>query len=427
MHPTPVRAFRFGALLLLFAGLGYAGNWDRFRGPNGDGDGGNAALPTAFTKDNVLWKVEVPGVGHSSPVVWGDKLFVQTAAKDGSTRSLVCFNALTGDKLWSQGIKAQKAHSHKDGSLASSTPTIDAERVYTIFWDGERLHACAYTHDGKEVWKKDLGAYVNEHSFGGSPVVVDGRLFFNNDQGNQDSLKNGTSPAMAMALDAKTGETLWTAKRKGFRCCMSPPIFHDRTDGKKEVIFASTASVTGYDPATGTVIWNHPWEFPPKKEMRTIGTPVIGGNLLFAYSGDGSGARNCLAIKLNATGELNNSKLAWELHKGTPYVSSILVKGDHFFVLDDKIGTARCFEAATGKEVWSNRLSDTEFYASPVLVSDRIYAINRAGEMTVLKADTTYNRISTFDLGEPVAATPAVANDRLYIRGQQHLFCLGKR
>ena len=115
------------------------------------------------------------------------------------------------------------------------------------------------------------------------------------------------------------------------------------------------------------------------------------------------------------------------MRKGTPYVSSLLLKGEHLFVVDDKTGFGRCLEVATGKEVWSNRLSPTGFYASPVLVGDRIYAVNRDGELTVFKADTTYNRISTFALNEPVSASPAVANDRLYIRGQHHLFCLGKR
>lgn len=421
MHSHPLRAARIGTLLLLLTGISLAGNWDRFRGPNGTGDGGSAALPDSFTKDHLVWKVAIPGVGHGSPVVWGDKLFLQAAPADGSARSLVCFNALTGEKLWERGVRAQKAHAHKDGSMASSTPAVDAENVYTIFWDGDRLHAHAYTHAGKEVWKKDLGTYVNEHSFGGSPVVADGRLFFNNDQGNQ----KAKGPSSALALDAKTGATLWKKERTGFRCCMSPPVLNDRADGKKEVIFASSAGVTGYDPASGKVLWNHTWTFE-KTALRTIGTPVLGGGLVVAYSGEGGDGRSCLALKLNASGEVGKSGLAWESRKGTPYVPSLLARGAHLFVVDDK-GFGRCLELATGKEVWSNRLSQSGFYASPVLVGDRIHVVNRDGDLVSFKADTTYNRPTSFALDEPVSASPAVANDRLYVRGSNHLFCLGKR
>lgn len=421
MTPTPLRAARLGVLLLLVTALAPAGNWDRFRGPNGTGDGGDAAIPETFTKDNVIWKVEVPGAGHGSPVVWGDKLFLQSSSADGQTRDLLCFNALTGEKLWSQGVKAQKAHSHKDGSLASSTPTVDAERVYTIFWDGDKLLAHAYTHDGKEVWKKDLGGYINEHSFGGSPIVVDGKLFFNNDQGNQ-KIKG---PAMALALDAKTGEILWKKDRKGFRCCMAVPVIHERTDGKKEVIFSSTAGVTGYEINTGKELWNYPWTFTGNA-LRTVGSPILGGGLVVAYSGEGGAGRSCLALKLNGTGEIGKNGLAWELRKDTPYVPTMLIKGEHLFLADDK-GFGRCYEVATGKEVWNNRISQTGFYASPVLVGDRIYAINREGQILVFKAATTYTPVSTFELNEPVSATPAIANDRMYVRGQKSLYCLGKR
>lgn len=426
MTPTPLRAVRFGALLLLVSGLASAGNWDRFRGPNGNGDGGNAALPETFTKDNIIWKVALPGNNHGSPVVWGDKLFVQTAPEDASSRDLVCFNALTGQKLWSQGTKAKKTHAHKDGSMASSTPTVDAERVYTIFWDGENLLAHAYTHDGKEVWKKNLGGYVNEHSFGGSPVLFDGKLYFNNDQGNQDSMKNGTSPASAMALDAKTGDKVWEAKRTGFRCCMAPPVFNERSDGKKEAIFSSTAGVTGYDAATGKELWTYPWKFQANA-LRTIGTPILAGGLVIAYAGEGGMGRSCLALKLNGSGDITKTGLAWELRKDTPYVPTMLAKGEHLFVTDDK-GFGRCLEVATGKEVWSNRLLQTGgFYASPVLVGDRVYAISRDGKIFVFKASTTYTPVSNFDLGEAVSASPAVANDRLYVRTAGSLIALGKR
>lgn len=427
MHPTPRRAARLGALLLVVATAAPAGHWAQFRGPNGTGDAGNAALPETFTKDHLIWKVPLPGSGHGSPVVWGDKLFLQTAPADGSTRDLVCLNALTGQKLWSQGVKGQKAPAsgkiHPEGSLANSTPAVDAERVYTIFWDGDKLHAAAYTHDGKEVWKKDLGTYVNEHSFGGSPVVHDGRVFFNNDQGNQQ--KQG--PASAMALDAKTGDTLWTAKRKGFRCCMSVPVVNDRADGKKEVVFASTAGVTGYDPATGKELWSYDWAFDGGKALRAIGVPVLAGGLVVANCGEGGAGRSCLAIKLNGSGDLGKSALAWEKKKETPYVPSLLAKGEHLFVLEDKLGLARCLEVATGKEVWSNKLSAAGFYASPVVVGDRVVAINRDGDIVGFKAGATFTPLGTYELGELVFATPAVANDRLYVRGDKHLFCLGKR
>jgi outer membrane protein assembly factor BamB len=428
MYPTPMRALRAGALLLLVAGLCSAGNWDRFRGPNGNGDGGDFTLPDTLTKDNVIWKIEVPGIGHSSPVIWGDKLFVQTSATDGSSRSLVCFNALTGEKLWSEGIKASSVTKgvggiHNLNSLASSTPATDGERVYTVFWDGKRLIAVAYTFAGKEVWKKDIGTFAGDHGFGGSPVVSDGRIFLNNDQGVKEG--DGT-PSSLLALDAKSGEVLWKMPRKSFRACSSAPVVNDRPDGKKEVLVSSTAGLAGYDPATGKEIWSYTWSFDANN-LRTVASPIVSNGLVIANSGEGGGARSCLAVKLGGTGDVTREKdrQAWVVTRNFPYVPTILAKGEHLFYVSDK-GQAGCYEARTGKEVWNKRLSDG-FWASPVLVGDKIYAVDARGELYVFKAATTYTPVGKFELGEPVTASPAVANDRLYIRGNHHLFCLGKR
>ena len=395
-----------------------ASDWPRFRGPNGTGISADKNVPVTWTADNVQWKKEVPGIGHSSPIVHGGRVFLQSASKDGKERWLLCLDAVQGDLLWKTiraGEKARKKHPLN--SLASSTPTTDGERVYDIFWDGKDLRLGAYSFkDGKVIWEKDLGEFTSQHGVGHSPMLIDGKVIVANDQDGS---------AHLLAFDARSGEKVWDVERKAFRACYSTPFIHARPDGGKELIVASTAGITGYNPADGSANWSYTWSFS-RMPLRTVASPITNGNLVFATSGDGAGDRHVIAVQFGDKGDVTATNLAWENRKKYPfpYVPCMLARGDYLYSVSDK-GMANCHLARTGEEVWSENLN-TAFTASPILVDGKVYAVSQNGAVYVFEAAPKFKLLAKNSLDEPVSSTPAVADNRLYIRGDKHLFCISK-
>lgn len=414
------RQFGIGLFLLccwtlVCAGPAAADNWPRFRGPNGTGVADDKDIPIQFgAKKGVLWSVPIPGVGNSSPVVWGDRLFLQSASSDGSERLLLCLNATSGKILWQASAAGARAHTHQKNTLASSTPATDGERVYAVFWNGEELSLSAYDFQGKELWKRELGGFTSQHGAGASPVVYDDMVYLANDQDGS---------AVMLAFDAKTGNPVWKATRKAYRACYSTPFLLEKPGDKLQLIVASTGGITGYNPRTGDEIWNWSWKFDGMA-LRIVASPIAGDGLIFANCGDGKGYRHAAAIKAGGKGDVTSTNLVWENKRALPYVPSMLLKGEHLYYVTDK-GMAGCVVARTGETVWSERLGG-EITASPVLINGKIYATNEAGTVYVFAAEPTFRLLAKNVLGEGVMATPAVANNRLFIRGQSNLFCIGK-
>jgi outer membrane protein assembly factor BamB len=409
--------------LLVFLTLGglslsnaVAADWTRFRGPNGTGIVTDAGVPVQWTEtDGILWKTAIPGVGHSSPIVWGHRIFLQSAASDGKERWLLCLDAADGRILWTHSVPGSRAHTHERNTFASSTPATDGERVYCLFWDGQKVSLHAFDFQGRPVWQKDLGSFTSQHGPGTSPIVFDGKVYLANDQDG--------GPCALVCLEAKTGRELWQAQRRAFRACYSTPFVREN-GGEPEIIVASTAGLSGYEPQTGKENWSWNWTFDGMP-LRTVGSPIESQGLIFANSGDGSGARSTVAVEPGRKGE--PARLIWEIKKNFPYVPSMLAWGDYLFCLHDK-GMAYCVAAKTGKTVWSERLGreGVEFSASPILIDGQIYAVNEDGEVYVFPPEKTFHLTAKNRLGELVRATPAVAGGRLFIRGKEHLFCIGK-
>lgn len=389
-------------------------NWPRFRGPNGTGVSADKDVPVEFSDTkNVLWKTPLPGAGHSSPVVWGDRVFLESAPADGKARQLVCLSASKGNVLWSKSVSGDKAKTHAKSSLASSTPSTDGERVYASFWDGSNVFVYAYDFAGKELWKRDLGAFKSQHGAGGSPVVYEGRVFFNFDQ---------DGAAAIVALDAKNGQVIWKKDRPAFRTCYSTPFVRETAGGGAELIVGSTAGITSYKPDTGAENWKWSWDFQGIMPQRTVGSPIAGNGLIFQTSGDGSGSRYMVALE---PGE--KARIVWENKKSFPYVPTMLERGDHLYFVNDG-GVAACHEAKTGTEVWKERLGGG-FSASPVLIDGKVYAPSEDGYVHVFAAEPQYKLLAKnkFGEGERFVASPAVAGGRLYLRGKDALYCVGKK
>lgn len=346
--PTRRTMLVVAPVLLLTLATATAADWTRFRGPNGTGVAADATIPVAFKEGNgVLWKVSIPGVGNSSPIVSKGKLFLQSASGDSKQRMLLCLDAASGQTLWTQTVPGAKAKTHQLNTLASSTPAADGERVYTLFWDGTIVTLVAYDYQGTKVWQRDLGPFHAQHGAGTSPVVYEGRVYVNDDQDDT---------AAVLAFDAKSGNPLWRVERKGHKACYSPPVMRDTGDGGKELVVISTTAVTGYNPVTGAVNWNWDWPWPGSGEkLRTVASPAIWKDVVYLHGGNGGGNSRISAVRMGTPG--TPPKLVWEKSKGSfSYVPSMLVVGDRLYTVHDKTGMAGCFDAATGKEVWTQRL-----------------------------------------------------------------------
>jgi outer membrane protein assembly factor BamB len=421
------RRNRSAAVLLLIAISAVAADWPQFRGPNATGVAADSTIPVQFREgDGILWKVAIPGVGNSSPIVSKGKLFLQSASSDGQQRMLLCLDATSGKTLWTKTLPGIKVRTHNLNSLASSTPAADGERVYCLFWNGSTVLLAGFDYEGHEVWHRDLGPFRSEHGFGASPVVFDGRAYVNFDQDcvnpkTGDPLPGADEDTAVLAFEAASGTPLWRRVRPGYRACYSAPVMRKTADGE-ELVVVNMLGVTGYNPVTGAVNWNWSWPWPESAEkLRTVATPVIWRDVVFAQGGNGGGNSDIVALHTGAP-----PKLVWEKKRGSfSYVPSMLVVGDRVFTVHDKTGIAGCYEAATGKEVWTQRLSG-EFRSSPVLIDGKVYLASDRGEVYIYPATGSYQLLARNSLGEGVTASPAVADGRLYIRGKEHLFCIGK-
>ena len=394
-----------------------ASPWPRFRGPNGTGVATDTNIPVQWTeKEGVLWKTALPGVGHSSPIVWGERVFVQSATPDGKERLLLCLNATDGKIVWTRSMPGSRAHIHTQNSWASSTPATDGERIYTLFWDGEKIFVDAFDFQGKPLWNRDLGSFTSQHGAGTSPIVYQDKVILANDQ---------DGAATVYALNARDGTITWQASRRPFRACYSMPFLLEKPGQPAELIVASTAGITSYNPQNGSENWNYVWTFTGMA-LRTVACPVYGDGLIFANSGDGNGSRHMIAVKAGGTGDVSHTNLVWEWNKDRPfpYVPTMLTWGDHLYFVNDR-GDAGCVVAKTGAPVWIEHLC-RRVIASPILIDGKVYAISDDGVVYVFEAVTSFKLLGKNALGEPVTATPAVAGNRLFIRGARHLFCIAK-
>ncbi len=394
-----------------------AANWPRFRGPNGTGLAADKDIPVKFEDQNILWKVPLPGIGNCSPIVWNDRLFLQTSTLDGKERFLLCLDTATGKTVWSKSIPGKKAHTHVKNTLASATPTTDGEAVYLPFWDGEAVIMTAVNFQGEPLWSRNLGSWTSQHGPGHSPILFQDKLIYVNDM---DGL------ATLFALDKKTGKTVWQVPREAYRSSYCTPFFLEWPGAPPELIVSSTTSVDSYNPADGSINWKWHWKFTGKMPLRSIASPIVVDGTLFVQSGDGGGDRHACGIHLHGPAGLAKPTTAWENKKDFPYVSCLLSRNGHAFFVNDR-GFAGCVYPGTGKQVWFERLGDAlNFTSSPVLIDGKIYAASEEGDVYVWAADTRFQLLAKNSLGERFRATPAVADNRLYLRGQYHLFCIGK-
>lgn len=403
-----------GVALALAATSAAGQEWTRFRGPNGTGISGATTVPVQFSAADYNWRVPLPGAGHSSPVVWGSRVFITSAEEAAGKRHLLCLDAKSGKQLWVRTAEFTPYTRHKLNSFASSTPAVDAERVYAHWPSPDSVLVVAYDHAGNEAWRRDLGKFHGQHGGGSSPVLFEDLLIFRSDN------DEGGPEGFIVALDRKTGRTRWQRPALGKNVSYSTPIVYQPAGGAPELILVSNAhGFQSFDPRTGALNWELPGVF----KQRTVAGPVVANGLIFATAGNGAGDRQALAIRPGSRQPKAEPKVEYQVTRGVPYVPTPVVLGDRMFLWGDG-GIVTCVRAATGEPVWMERVGGN-FYGSPICVNGKLYAINTQGHLVVIEAADQFKLLAKIELGEPSHATPAVSGGVLYLRTEGHLISVG--
>ncbi len=384
--------------------------WTHFRGNDGAGVSDAQTIPTTFTAKDYNWRVELAGKGHSSPVVFGDRVFLTCVDAEAQKRYVVCHRTSDGKELWRAADPFEPHSQHRLNSFASATPAVDDAQVYVAWTNGADLVALALDHDGGEVWKKKIGRHQARHGSGASPVVVGDTLIVANDNEGEES--------SILGLDRKTGATRWKVPRTTTRAAFSTPTVHRRGDGTAEVLLASTShGLTSVDAATGKVLWEVGGLFT----KRCVASPVVAGDIVFVTAGTGGGGKESAAVAF-PSGDAP-AAVRYKIDRGLPYVPTGVVRDDLLFLWADG-GIVSCFDAATGATIWQERIAG-QYFASPIRVGDSILCVSTEGKLETVAAGREFAHLGTVDLGEPSNATPAVAGGTLYVRTLTHMISVG--
>ena len=416
--------------------------WAQWRGPEATGVAPHGDPPVEWSESkNVRWKTEIPGSGHASPVVWGDKVFVLTAVEteegtepaDAAKEDLpewrrnmgkqstkvnkfiiYAIGRQDGKILWEQTLREVVPHAgtHKEGSWASNSPITDGEHVYAYF--GSYGLYCL-DMEGNLIWNKDLGDMTTKMSFGegSSPALHGNTLVVTWDHEEQ---------SFIVALDKKTGEQLWKTERDEATSWATPIII--QRNGKSQVITSATKLIRSYDLATGELLWEC-----SGMTMNTIPCPVVHGNMVYIMSGFRGNA--LLAINLDmASGDITDSEaIVWRYDgKETPYTPSPLLYKGLLYFLRANNGDLSCLEASSGQPHYTRQelegIKDT--FVSPVGASDRVYVTGKNGVTLVLKHGPKFEGLATNSLDDNFTASPAIVDKEMYLRGFKHLYCIAQ-
>ena len=398
-------------LWILVPPFAMAENWQQWRGPGRNGVSSETNLPVEWSADkNIRWKAPLPGQGVSSPVIWGDRVYL-TAAEGSSQSELIvlCFALADGKEMWRLrlwGTSPTLRHATKSG-MATPTPITDGRHLYAFFGTGDVF---CIDHDGGLVWQRSLadeyGPFENRFGHTSSPAILGDLLFLQCDH---------YGDSYVLAIDKRTGQNRWKHDRPGVWHSWSSPQLVQDASGKSELVVCAAERIDAFQPETGQPLWT-----VGGLQRECIPTPVTGHGLIFAVSGPKGAA---MAIRPGSRGDVSDSHVVWRSKRGSPYVPSAILVGDHYYLVDDA-GIATCLDAHSGDLVWQKRLGGA-FTASPIAGDGKIYFTNDDGETTVIKAgEDALSVLAKNALGEPVYSSGAISQGCVFLRTPQHLFCI---
>lgn len=420
-----MRIIRTGSIVVLYAVAALADNWPQFRGEGGQNRAAAKGLPTVFGEDrNVIWKTAIHDRGWSSPVVWGGQIWLTTATRDGRQLYAVCVDRDTGAIVFDLKLfdVANPQFCHPFNSYASPTPAIEAGRVYVTF--GSPGTACIDTATGRALWQRTDFVCNHFRGAGSSPVIFEDLLLMHFD---------GSDLQYVVALDKNTGRTVWKTNRSidfrdvgadgrpqadgDFRKAFSTPVVA-RVGGRLMMISLGSKACYGYDPRSGRELWrieNHSCHSGSP-------TPVVGEDVIYVCMGLAQG--QLWAIR-PGEGLLEEKHVLWKVRRNVPTRSSPVLVNDLLFMVDDG-GIATCLEAATGQQLWQQRLRGNHS-ASPLFADGKIYFCNEHGHVAVIEAAREFRLLAENRFDDGFMASPAVSGRALYLRSRPHLYRVEER
>ncbi len=425
-------------VLMLLPVAVYAEDWPAWRGPRLDGSSLEKNLPIKWTAtENIAWRAEIPGIGHSSPIVHGDRVFVTTCLLKEQKRALLCLDRRNGNLLWQREVlESPLEYLHKLNSRASSTPATDGKYVYVTFLrlrkkteaDGPpskprvkspispvlvpEIVVAAYDFNGSKAWEKVPGRFYSQHGFCSSPILYKDKVIVNADQ---------DAEAYIVALDKNTGEEKWRTDRPNRTRSYCVPLIVE-AGGKTQMVLTGNECVASYNPENGEQIWII--KGPTEQYVASV---VYGDGLLFMTAGFPD--YHNLTIRPDGVGDITKSHIHWHESKtsakNASYVPSPLAVGKYFYMMSDR-GWLSSFESQTGKRSFIEQLG-RHHSASPILADGHVYVTDDDGITYVLKGNGRFDVVSRNPLGDECYASPAVSQGQLFIRTLHYLYCVGKK
>jgi len=430
----------------LFAATVTAQHWPSFRGNNAAGTADGHPLPSKWKAAGARWKTPIPGLAHSSPVVWGDRVFITTAVSLNATPAfktqtedndpviessryswrIYCLDRRTGRVCWErvahEGVPRVKRH--VKASQSNSTPATDGEHVVAVF-ASEGLFC--YDTQGRMLWKQDLGILDPglhddpgvQWGYASSPVIWKSLVIVQCD---------GHAQSFVAAFDIKSGRRVWTVTRGEMPSWSSPVIYHGVA--RDELITNAPKFIRAYDPLTGKELWR----FANSDLVVQVPAPFIVGDLIY-LTGGWPGGRPIKVLKPGATGDISIKNeqqagpyLAWYAERGGPYVPTPIVYDDYLYICGDR-GVLTCVNAKTGTQIYQQRINEQSigFSASPVAGDGKLFLASEDGDIYVIKAGPVYELLGVNPMGEAMIATPAISGGLLIVRGQHHVFGIGRQ
>jgi outer membrane protein assembly factor BamB len=402
---------RIAACLFLLAIVPVsAANWSRFRGPDG---AGQIEDTTISIEDGFLWRVELPGIGHSSPVVWEEQIFVTSALEEDGTKVIQSRNKTDGSLLWEKRIQMDPYELGRSTSYDKASPVVDKQRLFFTWATTDQFHVAALDRkSGEELWRRVPGSFKAEHGIGSSPIRYADLLIVPNDQ---------SGPSSLIALDPETGAERWKVERRSVKTAYTTPIFYCPEGGGIEMILSSTGhGLSSFDPETGQLNWELSNVFGT---IRVTGSPVLAGGLIFAQCGAGGSGKRMVAVRPPDQAAGRAAEVAYDVEGSIPYVPTPVARGDWLFLWSDG-GIVSCIDTGTGERIWRERVGGG-YFGSPVRVGERIYCMSKEGDLVVIAARPEFRLWGRLDLEEGSHSTPAVADGVIYLRTFSHLIAIG--
>jgi len=411
----------------LLTAAALAENWPGWRGPRGDGTSLATNLPRHWdgaTNNNILWKVRIPGEGHASPIVWKDRIFLVTCLRENEQRALLCLDRQSGETLWKRNVlKSGLETKHKLNSYASSTPVTDGQLVYVSFLEtGDRtvparnvstprptkageMVIAAYDFSGNQQWLVRPGEFASVHGYCSNPVLHKDLIIVNGDH-------DGNS--YILALQKNTGQTVWKTPRDHKTRSYVTPLIRN-VAGKTQMVFSGSEHIISLNPDDGSRYWSITG---PTEQF--VASMVFDGQLF--YMAAGYPTYHVMGIRPDGNGDVTQSHVAWHVTNARCYVPSPVLVGNYLLVADDR-GTANCFETSTGERLWQERLG-MHYSASLIAAEGLAYFLSDDGIMTIVRPGPELEIVAENSLNENCYASPAISASNIFLRAEQHLYCI---